>query len=154
MKHALADTPVAEEALGVHLPKKVLSCIGKDKGAFEESIHARVEELLAQKTFSREDITFVKSFVLPAASGTLQVSDEMLERLRRVAQIWDVSLKNKEITSHRKVIGPVIVSIKKMIYPVLSFFLADTLRQQRDFNAAVLRCLVELSQDDTHTDRH
>jgi hypothetical protein len=128
----------------VKLPASVLST----HSDIEDRVDARVQALIAEGHFTEENIRFIKALTLPAASGGLAVSDELLERLRRAAQIWDVSLKQRPITSHRKFIGPVIVGVKKLIFPVISFFLADTLRQQRDFNAAVLRCLVELARKD------
>lgn len=133
----------SEASLGLHMPAS-LEGIAPD---LEKEVAKGVQSLVEQGEFSPENIHFVKNFILPASSGSLLTSDELLERLRRAAQIWDVSLKPKEITSHRKFLGPIIVSLKRLIYPVLSFFLADTLRQQRDFNAAVLRCLVELSHE-------
>lgn len=134
---------VSRPCLGLHLSPH-LEHVAPD---LEKEVAKGVQSLLEQGEFSSENIHFVKNFILPASSGSLVTSDELLERLRRAAQIWDVSLKQKEITSHRKFVGPIIVSLKRIIYPVLSFFLADTLRQQRDFNAAVLRCLVELSHE-------
>lgn len=133
----------SQSCLGLHVPVHLEGVAPN----LEEEVAKGVQSLLEQGEFSSENIHFVKNFILPASSGALVTSDELLERLRRAAQIWDVSLKPKEITSHRKFVGPIIVSLKRLIYPVLSFFLADTLRQQRDFNAAVLRCLVELSHE-------
>ena len=134
---------VGSSCLGLHVPA-TLEGVAPD---LEQEIAKGVQSLIEQGDFSSENIHFVKNFILPASSGSLLTSDELLERLRHAAQIWDVSLKPKEITSHRRFVGPIIVSLKRLIYPVLSFFLADTLRQQRDFNAAVLRCLVELSHE-------
>ncbi|MCI5065081.1 hypothetical protein MRY87_05105 [bacterium] len=111
----------------------------------EARLDGRVRALMGEGAFSEGDILFVKSFRLPAGSGSLQVSQELLERLRNAAQIWDVSLKPQTITSHRPVVGPLIVAAKRLVFPIIALFLKDTLRQQRDFNAAVLRCLVEIS---------
>jgi len=133
----------SDNTLGIHLPAHLESAAQN----LEKEVSEGVESLIQDGEFSEENVRFVKNFILPASSGALVASDELLERLRRTAQIWDVSLKPREITSHRKVLGPFIVGIKRLIYPVLSFFLEDTLRQQRDFNAAVLRCLVELAHE-------
>ncbi|MCB0320524.1 MAG: hypothetical protein KDD60_06310 [Bdellovibrionales bacterium] len=129
----------------LHVPNRV----GKIRTPreIEEAIQRNVEKRIAAGEFTAEDVHFVSKLTLPAASGSLNASKEMLERLRRVAQVWDVELKPKSFTSHRPVVGKVIVAVKQALFPIIRFFLADTLRQQRDFNAAVLRCLVELTRE-------
>lgn len=115
----------------------------------------RVAKFLAEGEFTDNDIRFVRAFALPAASGELKVSDALLEKLRRVAQVWDVELKQKEFTSHRAhLIGKLIVTVKKFLFPIIKFFLNDTLRQQRDYNAAVLRCLVEIASDNKNSNKN
>ncbi|MCB0353122.1 MAG: hypothetical protein KDD64_06335, partial [Bdellovibrionales bacterium] len=76
------------------------------------------------------------------------VSDEVLEKLRRLCQLWNVRLLPQEkITSHRPLIGPVIVAVKKAIFPIVRYILKDVLHQQRSFNAAAIQLLAEIASD-------
>jgi hypothetical protein len=138
----------------VSIPEEVTEQAGQSLTAesMEKAAKDRVDQLIAKGDFSDSDITFIKSFALPAASGELKASSQMLEKLRRVAQVWDVELKQKEFSSHRPIIGKLIVAVKRALFPIIKFFLADTLRQQRDYNAAVLRCLVELTTKNVASD--
>ncbi len=131
----------------ISLPARAASIINPE--ALERHIREGVKSRQSKGDYTNEDVRFVSKLALPAASGSLKASPEMLERLRRVAQVWDVELRQKNFTSHRPVIGPVIVALKKALFPIIHFFLADSLRQQRDFNASVLRCLVELTGEST-----
>lgn len=109
----------------------------------ENRLAARME----QGEFNRENIEYVKELKLNVCSGELNVSDELLERLRQTCRVWNVDMKSKEISSHRPIIGPLFVAAKKALFPIVHFFLKDTLRQQRDFNASVIRALAQLSQE-------
>ena len=71
--------------------------------------------------------------------------DPSLDKLRRLCQLWDVDLRCSGITSHRPVLGPFIVAMKKLFYPFLRVFLKDALQQQRDFNAAAVSLLADLA---------
>lgn len=83
----------------------------------------------------------------------LSLSPELQERLRLLCQLWEVDIVQTKITSHRAFIGPVIVAIKKALYPLLKFLLKDMVRQQRDFNAATIRYLAELSNKELSKNR-
>ncbi len=108
-------------------------------------LNSAVESQIAQGKFSRDNIAYIEKMHLKAAtSGNFKVGVEQLEKLRRACQVWDVDLHLREITSHRPVVGKVIVAFKKALYPVLKLFLKDFIRQQRQFNAAVLALIVDL----------
>ena len=79
--------------------------------------------------------------------GSLKLSKKRLEKLRRLCQLWEVNLKPAEITSHRKVIGPLIVAVKKLVYPILKVLLKETIKQQRDFNAAAVALIADLANE-------
>lgn len=137
----------AEELEAGALSLPTLAAQAIEPKLLEKQILAGVSSRIEGGDFSKEDVHFVSKLALPAASGSLESSNEMLERLRRAAQVWDVELKQKSFSSHRPVVGPIIVGVKKALFPIIRFFMADSLRQQRDFNAAVLRCLVELTRE-------
>jgi hypothetical protein len=70
---------------------------------------------------------------------------EHLDAIRRLCQLWDVQVLPKNIQSHRKFIGPVIVWTKRKLFPIMEFVLKDCLRQQREFNAAAIQAIAEIA---------
>lgn len=137
----------------IELPSSVTALIAAD---LETTAAARVQTKISEKRFRLEDVEYISRlrFTLGGSSAgpeeqpvEVSISPERLEKLRRLCQLWEVDLKPPStITSHRRFIGPVIVALKRAAYPVLRFFMRETLRKQRDFNAAVVAYLTELSQ--------
>lgn len=89
------------------------------------------------------DVDYILRLNLPVVEGALNVTDRQLEKLRRLCQLADVDLVPARITSHRAYIGPLIVAAKKVLFSILKVLFKDTLRKQRDFNAAVISYLAE-----------
>lgn len=123
----------------------------KSYGSYDKTLAndvlLRVENKIAQKDFSKENIHYVDKLDVSLTKGSLKVSDERLEKLRALCQIWYVDLKQGEISSHRKYIGPLIVTFKKAVFPVIRFFMKDFLRQQRSFNAKTISLLADLCNE-------
>jgi hypothetical protein len=106
----------------------------------------RVQRHLTEGHYKQGDIDFVREVSFLPVKGRLEVSDQLLERLRRLCQLWEVDLlAPRQLSSHRKFIGPLIVAAKRLCFPILKIFLKDTLRRQRDFNAQVIVTLAELA---------
>lgn len=106
----------------------------------------RVRRHLTEGHYKQGDIDFVRDVSFLPVKGQLDVSDQLLERLRRLCQLWEVDLlAPRQLSSHRKFIGPLIVAAKRLAFPILKIFLKDTLRRQRDFNAQVIVTLAELA---------
>lgn len=118
---------------------------GAADGSLEEKIEALVQQRISKGEYKSEDARYIEKLPVSIVGGALAVDDRVLEKLRRLCQLWDVEMKPVKITSHRKVIGPFIVFAKKLIFPLLKVFLKEPLRQQRDFNAAAIALLAELS---------
>lgn len=108
------------------------------------SSHQRVRECVAAGSFTWDELGYVSAVSMRATRGVLSVSGEQLEKIRRACQVWDVDLRLKEISSHRRLIGPFIVAGKKLIYPIMQAFMKDFIRQQRAFNAATLALIIDL----------
>lgn len=82
------------------------------------------------------------------AKGSFSTSRERLELLRELCHIYSAGIQSEKITSHRPVIGPVIVAAKKMLFRVIASLLGPTFRFQRDFNARVIRLLGDLCNEE------
>lgn len=117
---------------------------GEKDGALAEKIERRVAEKIAKGHFSPEFIRAVATMQPGMPHGGLAVSEEDLEGLRSLCSLYEVELRPTKITSHRRLVGPIIVGAKRLIYPILRAFLGDTLRQQRDFNAQVVTMLMDI----------
>lgn len=123
-----------------------LSVGGKD----DDNLASHLEDAVSAKQksgeYTAEDVKYVQKLSLALAKGELRVSDESLEGLRRLCQLWDVDIKVYSISSHRKIIGPVIVAVKKLVFPILRVLMKEFINQQRTFNAEVIAFLAHLSQ--------
>jgi len=109
-----------------------------------DGVAARV----AAGKFRENDVEYIRAMKLPVVEGALQVSDRQLEKLRRLCQLAEVDLIPARISSHRPLIGPVIVGVKRVLFSVLKVLFKDTFRKQRDFNAAVISYLAESARLD------
>ena len=120
---------------------------GEKAPALAASLRQRVEQRIAAGEYLPDTIQYFNEVSFRAVPGELTVSDKRLEQLQKLCQLWDVRLRPKEISSHRKFLGPLIVAAKRVVYPVLSAFLKESFYQQRSFNAAALAMLAELSEE-------
>jgi hypothetical protein len=111
----------------------------------EGELEQKVEAAMRAGKYSKGDAAYIAGMNLNISPGRLEVSDHTLHQLRCLCQLWDVDIRLKEIKSHRPLVGPLIVALKRMLYPVLRVFLRDFIRQQRSFNAAVVALLGDLS---------
>ena len=89
----------------------------------------------------------VSALSMALAKGSFVASPERLELLRGLCQIYSAGIRAEKISSHRKVIGPVIVFVKKLLFRVISNLLGPSFSFQRDFNAGVIRLLGSLCNE-------
>ena len=118
---------------------------GAHDALLESGLEQKVEAAVRAGKYSQGDIAYIAGMNLNISPGRLQVSDHTLHQLRCLCQLWDVDIRLREIRSHRPLVGPIIVALKRMLYPALRVFLRDFIRQQRSFNVAVVALLGELS---------
>jgi hypothetical protein len=112
-----------------------------------ELLEARVNEQRLAGLYTERDEQHVKGIALATSKRDFVTSPERLERLRRLCQIYSINLRPEEITSHRKVIGPVIVAVKKALFRMLEGLLGKTIKHQRDFNSEVVALLTDLCNE-------
>jgi hypothetical protein len=113
-----------------------------------ESIEQDMQARMDSSEYTADEAYYVSHVDLTLCKKELRLSDERLEKLRQLCQLWDIDLRHKEITSHRKFVGPVIVFAKKRIYPLFRFFLKDLIHQQQRFNATAIALIADLSSED------
>lgn len=118
---------------------------GKQDLALEQRVLAQLTQRMNKCKFKAEDVAYVKSLSLFPVKDASNIDDETLERLRRLCEVWEVQFKSPKITSHRAIIGPLIVFVKRLLYPLLQVFLKEPFAQQRKFNAEALSLLAEIA---------
>lgn len=141
MNHKISDNKTDQKIK----PSWITIC-GEEAKDFESQVAKQVEDKIALKKFTEDDIDYVAKLKLPLVGGALTVSDKDLEQLRRLCQLWDVELQPVAISSHRRFVGPIIVAIKKLLMPFMRAILKDTLKRQRDFNAATISFFADIMQ--------
>ncbi len=107
------------------------------------NLEDKLQTRISQIDYTWDQKKYLEALTFELTLNSSEISEQFLDKLRTACQLWDVDLRNQQITSHRKLIGPVIVSMKKVIAPVIKFFLKDFIRQQKDFNAAILALMIE-----------
>jgi hypothetical protein len=100
---------------------------------------------LASGTLQQAQIDYLRILPLRAVERTLKIDEDTVGRLRTLCQRWEVDLVPNHVTSHRKIIGPVIVFAKKAAIRLFLSLFGDTFKRQRDFNASVIEFLIESS---------
>ena len=115
---------------------------------FQAKLRERSRLRCEAEGISADDISYIKSIDFSLFKGEeASISSESLDRLRAVCQHWDVTLRPVNFTSHRRFVGPVIITLKRLLFPILSAFFKDTLREQRLYNAQVIRFLAHLAKE-------
>lgn len=110
-----------------------------------------INNLIAAGKFAAKDVAYISTLERPVLNGHFKATSERLNRLRRMCQTWDIDIKLTEIKSHRPLIGPIIVALKKMLFPILKILLKDFVKAQREFNAATIMLLAEICNEQPQT---
>lgn len=78
-------------------------------------------------------------------SGAVSVSERDFESLRALCKLAKIDLKPASaIKSHRPLIGPSIVFLKRLTWPLIKFHLKDTFKAQEQFNTELVRAYARL----------
>jgi hypothetical protein len=115
---------------------RIVGEIGREA---EETVRARLAERYARGVIDRDEVARVAALRLHTFAG----SDAASEVFRRCCVTWEVD-REAPITSHRPVIGPLLVAVKSLVRRVLRFQTEAQLSRQRDFNWNLLLVLREL----------
>lgn len=124
-----------------------------DSESLANTVEATIQGRIKAGAFSENDVRNIKNRALELIPKDLDLPPLQLEKLRRLCQLWEVDIRASEITSHRKFIGPIIVSFKKLLFPLIRFVLKDFIREQRDFNAQVISFVAELANESQRKNR-
>lgn len=110
-----------------------------DVAKIMKQIQERVLEKKRAGIYTDEEIREVselKNEISPQKEG---VYGELALHLRRLHHNWDVASSSALITSHRRVLGPIIVTLKKIGFRIFKFIGHPFVIRQTEFNAASVR---------------
>ena len=122
---------------------------GVEDPAFAEGLSASVRAWAESGAMPANEPERVAAVSTAIAQGSFSTSRERLELLRELCHIYSLGIQSEKITSHRPVIGPVIVAAKTVLFRIVSTLLGPTFRFQRDFNARVIRLLGDLCNEES-----
>jgi hypothetical protein len=120
-------------------PASSFRIVGEIGREAEETVRARLAARYARGVIDRDEVARVAALQLHTFTG----SDAASEVFRRCCVTWEVD-REGPITSHRPVIGPLLVAVKRLVRRGLRFQTEAQLSRQRDFNWNLLLVLREL----------
>jgi hypothetical protein len=112
---------------------------GEKGGAAFARVRARLADRVAGGILDPQEVERVSATRLHTFAGDETAS----EIFRRCCVTWEVD-RAAPITSHRPLIGPLLVAVKRMVRRALRFQTEAQLSRQRDFNWNLLLVLREL----------
>ena len=116
---------------------------GKAGRAAVDRVKARLADRLARGILDPAEVERVSTMKLRTFDGDEAAS----EIFRRCCVTWDVD-RAAPITSHRRVVGPLLVALKGIVRRMLRFQTEGQLNRQREFNWNLLLVLRELLERD------
>ena len=105
----------------------------------EEAVRTRLADRYARGVIEPDEVARVTTMRLHTFEGDEAAS----EIFRRCCVTWEVD-RELPITSHRPVVGVVLVTVKRLVRRLLRFLTEAQLSRQRDFNWNLLLVLREL----------
>ena len=119
-----------------------------------KEIQRRVLEKKQAGIYTDEEIQRITDLKKDLSPKKNEQYSEMKLNLRKLHLNWDVAASASIITSHRKVIGPILVLIKRVSFKLIKFFGSAFFTRQTEYNAAgvrlnslILEELVRLSEE-------
>ena len=102
----------------------------------ENTLLTRLNERIQTGKVNREEIDKIEFLNTRLIPEGVVLEDRDSEELRALASLSRVHLKRPaEISSHRPIIGPLIVLFKKLTFPIVSFHMKDTIQALEEFAA-------------------
>lgn len=120
-----------------------------DAPELQRAVEASAAARIAAGKYTAADEHYIAQLdlsLVPAGSA-LTISPLRLELLRKLAALWDFDFHPVAVTSHRPVVGKLIVALKRMLLPMLKALLKEPMRRQRQFNAALMELLTDIASE-------
>lgn len=125
-----------------------LSLCGEYDPSLAASLANRVATLRAEKGFTESDQAEIQALSFAVTREGFSTTPERMEQIQRLCQLFSMNARPTNPTSHRPVIGPIIVGVKKVLFPLVNALFGPTFRIQREFNSIVLALLTDLCNEE------
>lgn len=112
-----------------------------------DAAKAALEERLGRdfRRYSQAEIDRVSTLDFRLFPKNFVLEEESTKQLRALAALSQCELKDpREISSHRPVIGPVIVATKRLLWRIMRVFLRDSFAGIQEFNSWMLHSHAKL----------
>jgi hypothetical protein len=123
-----------------------LSVSGTASAALEQRISERLAAVAGSDSQRARDLARVRALAVWGERAGGVTSAHRLDLLRRLCQLYAVEIEARPLSSHRRLIGPVIVAAKRVLFSVLTPLLGPSFKHQAEFNAVTVMLLHELCQ--------
>ncbi len=120
---------------------------GEDGAALAERLEREVAERRANGTLHESEERLAQELTVLFSTEGFSTTPTRLEMLRALCCTFNVDFKPAVARSHRKIIGPVIATVKRAMVPFLRALLGPSYLKQTDFNATVVKLLGELCNE-------
>jgi hypothetical protein len=104
-----------------------------------KEIHRRVLEKKQAGVYTDEEIQRITNLKNDLSPKNNERYSEMNLHLRKLHSNWDVAASAATITSHRKILGPILVVVKRIGFRLIRFFGSAFFTRQTEYNAATVR---------------
>lgn len=128
-------------------PDKWFSVAGTHDESLATELKQQLERWKQEGIMPPNEPERVGSLSTAIAKGDFKTSPKRLELLRELCHIYSAGIRAEKISSHRRIVGPCIVVIKRVLFRAVSTLLGPSFERQRDFNAGVIRMLGDLCND-------
>ena len=115
-----------------------------ERATLESLIKINLKEKFDKKKFSEKETQDIAILPLRLLKETKKanLSIEANNIIREMCKTSEITLSDVNISSHRPVIGKLIIFVKKIVFKINKVLLKEILRQQRDFKYAVIKASV------------
>jgi hypothetical protein len=118
-----------------------------DVAQIMRQIQERVLEKKRAGVYTDEEIRAVSALKKQVSPQSEGIHGELALHVRRLHHNWDVANSAVLITSHRKVLGSLIVALKKIGFRIFKFIGHSFIIRQTEFNAASVRFASILAEE-------
>ena len=108
--------------------------------------HALQARLTGQQDLTHEEIEVIKVRETRIFPKDYELSLEQTESFRVLCKFSKFDLTPRHISSHRKYVGPLIVSGKRVFYRLIALLLRDVLAGQEVFNKETVKALARMEK--------
>ncbi len=118
-----------------------------DVGRIMERVRSRIEEKKQNGTYSPEELEKIERMTLQIQSEDSDSQEGDIQyRLSQINYLCDTRTP-PEISSHRKVLGPLVTGFKKVIRKLTDPYIQMVLKKQVEFNVELVRLLNQMALD-------